>query len=297
VNDVANLPPEVAPRGRWVGRGLLLLALAATAWVGWREFDHRAAVREARASGCTWEVREPIAVIRANWRAAFRKDTWTDSYWQLDVGYGRNLTHLRPLLLRLRPTTLIAHSCTDANLDALRGLSGLKNLYLRSCPALQNVDALKGISGLKRLGLRSCTALQDLDALTALTNLQWLDLHCYTAPQDLDALKALTSLQGLDLSGCTVLRDADALKGLTRLQYLYLGSCPALQNVDALKSLTGLKRLDLSDCTALQNVDGLKGLTGLSTIFLNGCPKLPATVEEDLRAALPHISFATDRSD
>jgi hypothetical protein len=132
-----------------VGRGLLLLALAATAWVGWRAYDHRAAIREAQAAGYTWEVREPIALIRANWRAAFQKDTWTESYWLLHVGAGRDLASLRPLLLRLRPTVLFAPDCKDANLDALKGLSGLQHLNLSGCPALQNADALKGLSGLQ----------------------------------------------------------------------------------------------------------------------------------------------------
>jgi hypothetical protein len=136
VNDFAPLPPEVAPRGRWVGRGLVLLAIAAIAWVGWREFDHRAAIREARAAGYTWKVREPIALIRADWRAAFRKETWTESYRHLNVGEGRDLASLRPLLLRLRPTVLIANHCKDANLDALKGLSGLQTLFLYGCTKL-----------------------------------------------------------------------------------------------------------------------------------------------------------------
>jgi hypothetical protein len=34
-----------------LGRGLVLLALAAIAWVGWREYDYRAAIREAQAAG------------------------------------------------------------------------------------------------------------------------------------------------------------------------------------------------------------------------------------------------------
>jgi hypothetical protein len=64
-----------------VGRGLLLLALAATAWVGWRAYDHRAAVREAEAAGYDLKGCEPLALIRVNWRAAFQKDPWTVSYW------------------------------------------------------------------------------------------------------------------------------------------------------------------------------------------------------------------------
>jgi internalin A len=211
-----------------VGRGLLLLALAATAWVGWRAYDHRAAIREAEVAGFEWKVREPIALIRADWRAAFQKETWTGSYWSLDVGAGRELASLRPLLLRLRPTALTAPACQDANLDALKGLSGLKGLDLSGCTALQNVDALKGLSGLKYLYLSGCTALQNVDALEGLAGLQYLDL-----------------------SGCTALQNADALKGLSGLQHLRLSGCTALQNVDALKGLTGLQRLDLTACPKL----------------------------------------------
>jgi hypothetical protein len=177
VNDLAPLPPEDAPRRRGVLRGLLLLALAATSWVGWREYDHRAAIREAEAAGYWWEVREPIGLIRKDWRAAFHKETWTKSYWSLAVGEGRDLARLRPLLLRLRPTELIAYESKDANLDAFRGLSGLQHLDLRHCIALQNVDALKSVSGLQTLWLFDCTALQRVDGLKGLSGLKFLDLR------------------------------------------------------------------------------------------------------------------------
>ena len=205
MNDVANLPPEVAPRGRWVGRGLLLLALAATAWVGWtgwHEYDRRAAIREARAAGYYLDVREPIALIRADWGAAFQKETWTESYWRLFVGKSCDLARLRPLLLRLRPTVLIAAGCKDANLDALQGLTSLKQLSLEGCTALQNVNALKGLSGLQVLGLTGCPALQNVDALKGLSGLQSLSLIGCTALQNVDGLKGLSGLKDLDLRGC-----------------------------------------------------------------------------------------------
>jgi len=294
VNDVAPLPPEVAPRGRWVGRGLLLLALAATAWVGWRAYDHRAAIREAEAAGYSWKVREPIALIRADWRAAFQKKTWTERYRRLVVGEDHDLTSLRPLLLRLRPTALTAPYWKDANLDALKDLSGLQSLDLSLCRALENVDALKGLSRLQSLVLGYCTALQNVDALKGLSGLQNLRLFGCTALQNVDALKGLSGLQGLDLTGCPALQNVDALKGLSGLQWLDLTGCPALQNVDALKGLSGLQRLHLIGCPALQDVDGLKGLTGLKEIYLIGCPKLPATAVAELRAALPNTTIQSD---
>jgi len=294
VNDVANLPPEVAPRGRWVGRGLLLLALAATAWVGWRAYDHRAAIREAQAAGFTWQVREPIALIRADWRAAFQKETWTVSYWHLDVGEGRDLASLRPLLLRLRPTVLWAPACQDANLDALKGLSGLQHLYLSNCTALQNVDGLKSLTGLQMLVLRSCTALQNVDALKGLAGLQYLDLSGCTALQNVDAIKGLTGLQRLYLGGCPALQNVDGLKGLTGLQKLDLTGCTGLQNVDGLEGLSGLRYLYIRFCPVLQNVDALKGLPHLQTLNLTACPKLPAAAVAELRAALPKTEIHSD---
>ena len=270
MNDLPPAPPD-APRPRWVLRALLLLTLAAPAWLGRREYDHRAAVREARAAGYEWTVREPIALIRADWHAAFSKETWTESYWYLDVGAGRDLASLRPLLLRLRPTVLIAPASKDANLDALKDLSGLHELGLSDCTTLQNVDGLKGLSGLKSLTLSGCPALQNVDAL-----------------------KGFSGLKELYLRGCPALQNVDALKGFSSLQILALSGCPALQNVDGLKGISGMKQLYLSGCPALQNVDALQGLTGLQTLDLSGCPKLPAEAEEELRAALLKTMIYSD---
>jgi hypothetical protein len=211
VNDVAPLPPEVAPRGRWWLRGLLLLALAATAWVGWREYDHRAAIREARAAGFYGHSEDAI-----------RRDS------TLDVGEGRDLARLRPLLLRLRPTVMSAPACKDTNLDAFHGLSGLRNLSLVGCTSLQNVDALQGLSGLKALNLSDCTSLQNVDGLQGLSGLQTLDLRRCASLQNADGLKGLSGLQILDLRRCTALQNVDGLKGLSGLKELNLRACPKL---------------------------------------------------------------------
>ena len=265
-----NAPLPAAPRPRRFrspGWWLLLLALAATVWLGWREYDHRAAVREAEAE-FEWRAIEPIPLIRANWRAAFRKATWTETYRRLYVGGDRDLARLRPLLLRLRPTWLSALACTDANLDALKGLSSLKSLNLDFCTAVQNVDGLKGLTGL-----------------------EWLQLTHSPALQNVDALKGLSGLQRLEISDCPALHNLDALKGLAGLQELSLSGSSSLQNVDALKGLIGLQKLDLSRCPALQNVDGIKGLSALQELDLTSCPQLPAAAVAELRAALPQTSI------
>ena len=76
-----ELPP--APRWRRLLRPrwwLTALLLAACAWSVWREYDYRAAIREAKTAGFTWKTREPFDAIRGDWRAAFRKATWTDGH-------------------------------------------------------------------------------------------------------------------------------------------------------------------------------------------------------------------------
>ena len=262
-----NDPLPSRPRGRrgpHPGWWLLLLALAACGWAGWREYDHRAAIRETEAAGFVWEVREPFILIRADWRAAFHKATWTGNYRSLSVGAGRDLASLRPLLLRLRPTTLSGRAFKDANLDTLQGLTGLQTLDLSYSPTLQNANALQGLSGLQCLDLSGCTTLQNVDGL-----------------------KGLSRLERLHLINCPSLQNVDGLMGLTGLQHLHLSGCTGLKNVDGLRGLTGLQTLYLSGCSSLQNVDGLKGLVSLQEINLGNCPKLPKKAVTELRAALP----------
>jgi len=268
VND--DLPtPTPARRPRWFLRGLLVLALSSIAWLGWCEYDYRAAIREARAANFKWTSVEPFEVIRGNWRATFRMKTWAEPVRMINVGPRQNLSRLRPLLLRLRPTDLRASQCLDSNADALRGLSTLRELLLSASPSLQNVDALRGLPALQYLNLYGCDGLQNVDALAGLHRLQTLDLSYCDALQNVDALRGLTGLQFLSLMGCPALHDAGALQNLADLQDLFLVHCPNLQNVDALKALTGLEELDIRDC-----------------------PKLPKKAVKELQAALPQTTFS-----
>jgi hypothetical protein len=255
VHDLPPTPPERA-RPRWWLRGLLLLAVASTAWLGWRESDRRAAIREAQAAGCFWGSEDAIDRIRADWRAAFALKTWTQPERTLTVNcFGgpvpdaplssaNNLASLRPLLLRLRPTKLYAYDITDTNLEALRGLADLRVLYLLPRAPLQSLHGIEDLFGLEELVLPNCTALQNVDALRSLPN-----------------------LKSLDLEGCPAIRDTGALGHLTRLEWLSLARCPNLRNVDALKALPHLKR------ATIQN-----------------CPQLPPTAEKALQAARPGIN-------
>jgi len=224
---------EPSTRRRWPhlrhpGRWLLVLTLAACAWLGWRAYDERAAIREAQEAGWQWGSRDPVSLILADWRAAGKKETWTVRYREVFLPRWTDLASARPLLDRLRPTKLHAMQRPDLNLDALRGLSGLQVLEFTGSPGLQNVDGLRGLHSLQRLHLGGCIALQNVDGL-----------------------RGLPALQIVELPVCTSLRDVDGLRGLPTLRYLQLGGCSGLLNVNALRGLPALESLGLRDCTAL----------------------------------------------
>lgn len=293
---------EPSTRRRWPhlrhpGRWLLVLTLAACAWLGWRVYDERAAIREAQAVGWKWESRDPVSLILADWRAAGRKETWTERYRQVNLPDGTDLASARPLLVRLHPTGLVAHECPDPNLDALRGLPVLEELALDSSTGLQNVDALRGLPALQGLSLYECTGLQNVDGLRCLPALSWLDLQGCTGLQNVDALRGLSALKTLYLDGCTGLQNVDALRGLPALREIRLNGCTGLQNVDGLRGLPALHEINLSGCTGLQNADGLRGLPTLRWLDLSGCTALPASALRELRLALPetHTIFPDGR--
>ena len=196
--------PALPHRRRWVRRpGVWLLAvlLAALGWGGWREYDFRCAVREAHAAAFYFvESESPLASIRRNWRYAFDKDTWMEHWRTLSLPGDCDLAPLRPLLLRLRPTTLFAVGALHP--EALQGLTGLKWLSLKDSPALQDVDGLRGLTGLQTLFLIRCAALKNVDGLRCFTALQILALNDCAALQNVDGLRSLTGLQVLHLHGC-----------------------------------------------------------------------------------------------
>lgn len=224
---------EPSTRRRWPhlrhpGRWLLVLTLAACAWLGWRVYDERAAIREAQAAGWHWESRDPVSLILADWRAAGKKETWTERYREVFLPPWTDLASARPLLDRLRPTKLHAMQRPDLNLDALRGLSGLQVLEFTGSPGLQNVDGLRGLHSLQRVHLGGCIALQNVDGLRGLPALQLVELPVCTSLRDVDGLRGLPALRYLQLGGCTGLRNVDGLRGHHALQYLHLGGCTAL---------------------------------------------------------------------
>ena len=119
-------------------------------------------------------------------------------------------------------------SATDADLEAIKGLTSLRELHLARGGAITNAG------------------LQNLNGLTAL---QWLDLHGVPATDPgLAFLAGLTHLQTLELGGCTKLADGTLqhIKDLTNLQSLNLhGTQITDDGLENLQPLASLRSLNL----------------------------------------------------
>ena len=205
---------------------LIVLLLGGIGWQMWKLNAYNNAVREAKEAGFEWTCVDTISLFRQDWRNVLKKETWGAHLRKLNMGEVPDLGRCREMLHCLRPTVLYAEGCE--NVDVLKGLTGLRELYLPGCPALQSLDAIKGLSGLKMLDLWDCRLMKNADAL-----------------------KAIIGLQTLNLSDCRALQNIDGLKNLADLQTLYLQGCTALQNVDGIKGLTGLKELNLYNCNKI----------------------------------------------
>lgn len=218
--------PPAKPRRLRLGKlhwWILALFLAICGYQAWREYDYRAAIREAKEAGFEWGSTDTFDLIRQDWRAAFRKETWGKHEIILHTGDVRDLGRYRDLIHRLRPTDLEISQCE--NVGVIKGLTSLRRLGIFGCPDLQNLDLLKGLTGLQIIYFSNCPALRSVDAV-----------------------KGLGDLREFSLANCPGIQNVDVLKDLFRLQMVCFYDCPSLQNVDALKGLTELRELRLTFC-------------------------------------------------
>src|SRR5689334_1231647 len=89
---------------RWrIGRWLLAVALVVCAYLGWRQYDFRSAMAEAKALGWSLEYDDPIDAIRQDWKAAFKVATWRDGRRIVTIDVWREKEEDRRLLCRLDP--------------------------------------------------------------------------------------------------------------------------------------------------------------------------------------------------
>jgi len=161
-----------APRRGWrrwrLGRWFLVAAFVVLGYGVWRQYDFRAAIKEAQALGWRWKYDDPIEAIQKDWHAAFRKATWTDGTRYLYIRKAAEFVPHARLVRRLAPKSLTLVAGPElSDLSALKGLSALQELKLSNCTGLTNVDALKGLPALQQVYLNGCANLS-AEAVAAL---------------------------------------------------------------------------------------------------------------------------------
>ena len=264
---------------------MLFLLLGWLGWVEWQEYDFRGAVREAEAAGFDFrQSPSPIALIRADWHAAFRSATWFARERKLWLPEECDLAPLRPLLLRLGPTTLWTMRCRNAG--AIRGLTGLHELDL-ICSDIKDLTPLAGMKRLQRLNLEYCFGVANIAPLAGLTQLRILNLSECKFVTDLAPLAALTQLQRLDLRRCAGVVNLGPLAGLIQLREFRLSECEVVTDLTPLAGLTQLQFLYLTDCTRVADIAPLAGLVQLEWLDLLGCMGVSAEAKAAFRKRHP----------
>ena len=228
------------PRRKWhLQRWLLVLAAGLLAYAGWTTYAFRSALKEAWALGWDLSYTDPVEAIRGNWKAAFKKETWTDGVIEMKLPTSEEFEQHLAIVHRLNPIKLgISSANTLQDLSGLKALNRLQWFGLVDCAGLTNVDALSNFSDLERVNLAGGIGLSNVDALKNLYALRYVGLFGCTGLTNVDALKNLASLLVLDLTGCTRLTNVDALKNLTALRDVYLTGCTGLtkESVASLKA-------------------------------------------------------------
>ncbi len=265
--------PEPPPRRKWhLQRWLIALVAAMLAYGAWTAYAFRSALKQANALRWFVAYTDPVEEIRADWKNAFKKETWLDGVTSVRIGPGAKLEQHYEIVHRLNPKKLEIHNGELLHdLSALEGLTRLEDVRFGYQFNLTNVDALKNLPALKEIHLYRCIALANVDGL-----------------------KNLRALQGVWLGDCAGLTNVDGLKNLPALQWVDLSGCTGLTNLDALKRLTALESVNLIGCTGLTNVDGLMNLTALQRLFLHGCTGLTKEHITALEAALPNTLIGSD---
>jgi len=189
-------PPTPTPRRkrrflRWLG----VLLLGYFAYAAWKEYDYRAAVKEAEALG--WEVYKdvPPRGTKRDRFANIRMETWTQTHCSLLIYSLQSFIGHESLLVRLNPQDIFILTCPGPlNLSALKDLPALRVLMIHDFPEMTdaNMDQIQELTNLKELAVTGWPRLTRLNPLIELKKLEYLGLDGVPLiPQkDIDAFKA-----------------------------------------------------------------------------------------------------------
>jgi hypothetical protein len=176
-------PPPATPappkRKHPLLRRIALLVLTALliggGWMSWREYDFRAAIRQAREANITFSHDDPFETIRDDWRTAFQSATWNDGkHWLAlhgDEQFRFAVKH--DLFRRLRVKGASVIGLRDLQLLVhLHDAPQLRAFHCSGCETLTSLDALSGIQTLQTVAITSTPSLSDVRVLHTLPNLR-----------------------------------------------------------------------------------------------------------------------------
>jgi len=162
------------------------------------------------------------------------------------------------------------------SLQALVGLSGLKELNCGDLDLLTDLSPLANLKSLRRLTLSGNKDLVNLSPLSQLTLLENLQLSTLRGVTDLSPLSHLKSLKELKLFCADSLTHVEGLGGMDSLETLYLCWGPALHDLGGLTGLKSLKVLRIEGQShrlmSLRDLTGIEGLDNLEELHLERCP-------------------------
>jgi hypothetical protein len=265
--------PEPPPRRKWrLKWWFALLWVVFAAYFGWKEYDFRAAIKEAEALGWGVIYTDPLETIQENWKATFETETWQNAVPRVGIWGDEQPKQHHKLLCRLNPRMLdIRGASALRDFTILDGLTRLEALYIIGSISLTSLDSLKNLRTLESLQLSDCPALTNFDALSHLPALRYVALE-----------------------RCPGLTNLTALNNHPALKAIYLNNCDGLLNVDTLKKAPALEILHLDLCTNLTNIEALKNLPTLKEIWLRRCPGVSKESITALKAALPNTVIEAD---
>ncbi len=231
--------PTPAKKKRRVWLWLLALLGMAFGYAGWWAYDANEARWEAKMLGWQLVYTDPYEEIQANWKMAFKKETWTEGVTFLRVPRRSDPLQHTKLLERLNPQgVLIEHAHRLNDFSVLEGLRRLDYLVIGNANDLTNVDTIQSLPLLKFVKLDGCAQIANLNGIKQLSLLESIWISNCPLLTNLDGIEGLSKLNTVTLSDCTELKNVDALKNLPALKYVESVFCPKVtkESIDALRA-------------------------------------------------------------
>ncbi len=213
------------------------VVVACFAYSLWRIYDLDCAEQEAISLGLKWKQAGPLYRIKKDWRAAFRKDTWTFEVRTIVVRDVAEFQLNVRLIRRLDPRAIVirdASALTD--LRSFADFPKVTWITLANCDNLTDIAALASLKKLSFLQLNGCKKLGTLNELSRLSTVGELHLADNSFISDLAPLASLPNLKRLLLFGFTAVTSVDSLKKLQAAEFIQLSGCSGISN-EALKDL------------------------------------------------------------